>query len=92
MPKKATNCPGGVCEIKTKDKIQTFNTAQKIIAILTTITIAVGIYSFMYKLENKTHVSEVVSVLMMSKKELQQLKDEEYQKELDEFDKDDDDF
>jgi len=31
---KAQHCPGGVCEIKNKDKIQTFNIVQKIISII----------------------------------------------------------
>jgi hypothetical protein len=92
MPKKARNCPGGVCEIKTKDKIQTLNTAQKVIAILTTISIVVGSYAFMKNTENKTHIGKIVSTIMMSKQQLQKLKDQEYLKEMAEFDKDDDDF
>ncbi|MBL6969994.1 MAG: DUF4395 domain-containing protein, partial [Campylobacterales bacterium] len=66
MPNKAKYCPGGVCEIKTKDKIQTFNTAQKIIASLTALMITIGSYAYMYKLENKTPIGDFVSNMMMS--------------------------
>jgi hypothetical protein len=89
MPNKATNCPGGACEIKTKDKIQTFNTAQKIIALLTTVSIIFGSYSFMKNTENKTHIGQLVSEIMMSKEELKQKEELEYQKELNNFDQDD---
>ena len=91
MPAKATHCPGGVCEIKRKEKIQTFNTAQKIIAFSTLITLLVGTYAYMYKLENKTHIGQFVSQAMMSKAELKAQEEREYQKELDAFDDEDDD-
>ncbi len=92
MPNKAKHCPGGVCEIKTKDKIQTFNTAQKIIASLTALMIIIGSYAYMYKLENKTPVGNFVSNMMLSEQELKQKEDQKYLKELEEFDKDDEDF
>lgn len=87
---KATHCPGGVCEIKRKEKIQTFNTAQKIIAIFTVIAISYGTYMYMYGLDNKTHIGKLVSKMMMSKAEKKALEEKRYQEELKEFDNDDD--
>ncbi|MCK5725775.1 MAG: DUF4395 domain-containing protein [Thiotrichaceae bacterium] len=43
---KATNCPGGICEIRSKDPIQTFNTAQKTIFLVAVIFIIIGLYLF----------------------------------------------
>jgi len=90
MSSKASHCPGGVCEIKTKDKIQTFNTVQKVIFSLTVVTILSGIYAYMYKIDNKTHIGELISQKMMSQEELHALEEAEYQKELEEFENDDD--
>lgn len=44
--KKATHCPGGVCEIRIKDPIQTFNTTQKIIVLAVILFIIIGLYIF----------------------------------------------
>ena len=92
MPQKASHCPGGVCEIKRKEKIQTFNKAQKAIAILTFLTILTGTGAYLYKLENKTHLGEMVGLMMMSDAELKALEEAAYQKELEDFENDDDDF
>ena len=54
MKSRATNCPGGVCEMVQKEKIQTFNPAQKLITIITFSVLFYGLYSYAYKLENKT--------------------------------------
>jgi uncharacterized integral membrane protein len=90
MSKKATHCPGGVCEIKKKEKIQTFNTAQKIIFTLSVITVFAGTYAYLYKLPNKTHIGEIVSEMMMSQEELDALEEARYLEELKEFEEDDD--
>ena len=82
---KATNCPGGACEIRRKDKIQTFNTAQKIITIAFSILITYGIYSFLTKVESKTFFAKKISEMMMSEAELEALKERKYQKELEAF-------
>jgi hypothetical protein len=86
---KATNCPGGACEIRRKDKIQTFNTAQKIIAITFSLLISYGIYAYLTKVESKTFFAKKVSQMMMSEEQLKALEEEEYQKELEAFEKDD---
>ncbi|MFA6190750.1 MAG: DUF4395 domain-containing protein [Sulfurimonas sp.] len=85
---KATNCPGGACEIKRKEKIQTYNAAQMIIAISFSIMIAYGLYMFMTRVENKTFLMKKVSTMMMSDAELQAIKDKKRQKELDDFEND----
>jgi len=90
MPQKATHCPGGVCEIKKKEKIQTFNTAQKVIFVLTLAVVTAGVYNYMYKLENKTHIGKLVSEKMMSEEELKAREEAEYLKELEAFENDDD--
>jgi len=91
MPQKASHCPGGVCEIKRKEKIQTFNLVQKIIFSLTIITLMVGIYSYAYKIENKTHIGKLISQKMMSEEDKKALEEAAYLKELADFE-DDDDF
>ena len=90
MPQKATHCPGGVCEIKRKEKIQTFNGVQKSIFVLTLLLLAFGIYSYMYKLENKTHIGEIVAEKMMSEADLRAKEEAAYLKELEDFENDDD--
>ncbi len=90
MPKKATHCPGGVCEIKKKEKIQTFNSVQKFIFVLTLLVIFSGIYSYTYKLENKTHIGKLVSEKMMNEKERKAFEEAAYLKELAEFEEDED--
>jgi len=92
MPKPATLCPGDTCEIKRKEKIQTFNSAQKVIFILTVIATIAASFSYLYKLENKTRISQHISNMMMSDKEKKALQEQRYQKALDEFENDDDDF
>jgi len=91
MPQKASHCPGGVCEIKRKEKIQTFNLAQKIIFSLTVVTLVAGIYNYAYKVENKTHIGKLISEKMMSKEDKKALEEAAYLKELADFE-DDNDF
>jgi len=90
MPQKATHCPGGVCEIKKKEKIQTFNGVQKSIFLLTLLLLSFGIYNYAYKLENKTHIGKLVSEKMMSAEEIKAKEEAAYLKELAEFEEDDD--
>jgi len=91
MPQKASHCPGGVCEIKKKEKIQTFNGVQKFIFFMTLVVILSGIYNYMYKLDNKTHIGKLVSEKMMSEKDRKALEEAQYLKELADFE-DDEDF
>ena len=90
MPTKATNCPGDVCEIRKKEKIQTFNPLQKVIVFITFVAMFAGFYFYIYKLENKTALSNRISEMFMSKEELKAKDELEYQKELEAFENDDD--
>ena len=92
MKSKATHCPGGVCEIKRKEKIQTFNLVQKILVTLTFTLVIWASFAYMYKLENKTHIGQVVSQLMMSEAELKAKEERDYQAQLEAEFEDDDDF
>jgi len=90
MPNKATHCPGGVCEMKTKEPIQKFTTVQKFIVSVTFISIFYALYSYMYKLENNTMMGQYISFMMMSDKKKQILENKEYQNDVNAFENDDD--
>ena len=85
---KATNCPGGACEIEIKEKVQRFDMAQKIIVSIAFTGVLYGTYAYMYKLENKTHIGQLVSEKMLSKVELQAKEDKEYAAQEAEFEDD----
>jgi len=83
------HCPGGVCEIRTKEPIQMFNPIQKLIAFLTISGLVVGIYLFLGKTESKTFFGEFLHEMVLTKT---QIKQEEERKMEAEFNSDDDDF
>jgi len=85
MSKKATHCPGGVCEIQTKDPIQTFNVTQKIIVALVTIAFSAGLYAYFTKVESKTMLAKKVSLMLMSAEEITAREETQAQKEFDEL-------
>jgi len=87
--KKAQNCSGGTCEVRTKEPIQTFNPIQKIIAILISFALLFGIYAFLAKTESKTFFGEFLHEVVLTE---QQLIDENEAKMEAEFNSDDDDF
>ncbi len=87
--KKAQHCPGGVCEIRTKEPIQTFNIAQKIIAISVAMALSVGVYLFLAKTESKTFFGEFLHEMVLTDQELQAENDAKMDAE---FNEDDDDF
>ncbi|MDF1875317.1 DUF4395 domain-containing protein [Sulfurimonas sp. SAG-AH-194-I05] len=90
LKKTTSNCPGGACEIQFKDKVQTFNTTQAVIAILTGAFILYMSYFYFYKIENKTYFGEGLGALFMSQEQLQQRADKEFDRMVeDEFDSDD---
>ncbi len=89
---KATNCPGGACELQVKERVQRFDTAQAIIVSLAFIGILYGAYAYMYKLDNKTHIGVLVGQTFMSAAEKKALEEKKYQEELAAFENDDDDF
>ncbi len=85
MSKKATHCPGGVCEIQTKDPIQTFNVTQKIIVAFVSIAFSTGLYAYFTKVESKSLFAKKVSLMMMSAEEITAMEEAEAQKEFDEL-------
>ena len=80
-----THCPGGICEIRTKDDIQTFNLAQKIITISVVFALSLGVYSYFTKVESKTFLAKKVKMMMMSDEALEALKEAKMQEEFDNF-------
>ncbi len=72
---KATHCPGGVCEIRTKDPIQTFTPFQKIITAITGFLLLYGTYAYFTKLPDKTFFTKKMKLLMMSDEQIQALED-----------------
>jgi len=80
-----THCPGGVCEVRTKEPIQTFNLAQKIITITVMLALIFGTYSYITKVESKTFLSKKIKIMMMSDGELEAYEEEILQREFDEF-------
>jgi len=66
IDKEPEHCPGGVCEIRVKEPIQIFNPMQKIIAIMTTIGLVVGVYFFLAKTESKTFFGEFLHEMVLT--------------------------
>jgi len=84
-------CPGGVCEIKKKEPIQTFNLAQKIITVISIIGVIIGIYLFLAKTESKTFFGEFLHEAVLTKPQLKKEEQQKYEKEQEaEFNNDDD--
>ena len=88
---KATNCPGGVCELKTKEPIQTFNPLQKIIVSVLSISIVVGLYLFSVKTPNYSSAMKMMPMMIMSDEDIVKMQEEAYDKLLEaEFGDDED--
>jgi len=85
-----THCPGGTCEIRTKEPIQMFNPLQKIIAVSAVVGLTVGIYLFLAKTESKTFFGQFLHEHILTKEQLKKEQDEKFQKEADKEFQDDD--
>jgi hypothetical protein len=83
---KATNCPGGVCEMRFKDPIQRFSKVQKVILIATVVAMFYGTYAYMTELQDRTMLTKKIKTMMMSKETLQKIEEEKANAE---FEKDD---
>ncbi len=81
---RATHCPGGVCEIKVKEPIQTFSMLQKVILILTIVVASYGTYAYFTKLENRTVFVKKMQQLLMSEEAYDQMQMEKEWAEDDE--------
>jgi hypothetical protein len=79
---KATHCPGGVCEMKIKEPIQTFNSIQKGILIVTVLIMTYGAFAYMTKLPDRTNLTKKVKRMMTSDAELQRIEDEKADQEF----------
>ncbi len=89
MRRKAQNCPGGSCELRYKEPIQTFDPVQKAIVAVAMLALVTGIYLFLAKTESKTFFGEFLHELVLTQ---DQLDAEEEAKMEAEFNSDDDDF
>jgi hypothetical protein len=78
-------CPGGVCEIQTKDPVQKFNLAQLVILLTTVALMGYGTYAYFTKLETRTYFGKMMKKKMMSKEERQRLQELKEQEEFDNF-------
>lgn len=84
------HCPGGVCEVRTKEPIQTFSPVQKAITALTMTGLIVGTYLFIAYSEPKTFFGEFLHEAVLTKSQLQKEKEAAYQREMErEFGDDD---
>jgi hypothetical protein len=80
-----THCPGGICEMRTKDAIQTFDLPQKIITTMVVLALGFGLYSYFTKVESKTFLAKKVKMMMMSDEERDALAEIKMQQEFDDF-------
>jgi len=80
-----THCPGGICEIRPKEPVQTFTLTQKIITFITILLFSFGLYNYFTKVESKTFLAKKVKLMMMSQAELEAYEEERLQREFDEF-------
>lgn len=80
-----THCPGGICEMRTKDAIQTFDLIQKIITIVVMFTLVLGLYSYFTKVESKTFLAKKVKMMIMNDEEREALAEIKMQQEFDDF-------
>ena len=83
-------CPGGVCELQTKDPVQQYTPAQGVILALTIGLLFYGTYAYMTKLETRTHFGKMVQEKLMSDAERKALEEAAYLKEMEAFENDDD--
>lgn len=83
-------CPGGVCEIQTKEPVQKFTPAQAVILITTILLISYGTYAYFTKLPDRTILSKKMKTLMMSQAELDAIQRAKEKAEEEAFFSDDD--
>jgi len=62
----AKYCPGGVCEIKVKEPVQTFNLLQKLIVIIISGMVILGLYLFSVNTPNKSFVLKMKAAMSQS--------------------------
>jgi len=80
-----SHCPGGICEIRTKDTIQLFDPAQKVITVMVVFALSFGLYAYFTEVDSKTLLSKKVKQMIMSDEERNALEEAEMQREFDDF-------
>jgi len=80
-----THCPGGICEIRKKDTIQTFDMPQKVITTVVILAFFVGLYTYFTKVESKTFLAHKINYMMMSDTERIAFKEAQAEREFNEF-------
>ena len=86
------HCPGGRCEIRQKDPIQTFSPIQKFIVAAIMAGILVGTYLFLAKTESKTFFGEFLHEVVLTKEQLKQEEERKFNEAADKEFEEDDDF
>ena len=79
-------CPGGVCEIQTKDAVQKFTPAQAVILVVTVGLMVYGTYAYFTKLPDRTVFVEKMKELLLPQSVLDEM---QYEKDMAEFEDDD---
>jgi len=59
----ATNCPGGICEIREKESIQTFNILQKTIVSFISLAIISALYTFSMETPNYSSAMQMMPMM-----------------------------
>jgi hypothetical protein len=90
--RKATNCPGGVCEINEKDEVQRFSIFQKSIVAITTLFVVISLYNFTVNTPHKSMALNMLPMMLMSDEEKQAMEEAEYERQMEkEFGDDEED-
>jgi len=79
------HCPGGKCEIRTKEPIQMFNPVQKLITALTIIGLVTGIYLFLAKTNSRTFFGEFLHEMVLTQAQLDKEEEEQMEKDFNDF-------
>ncbi len=69
LREKATNCPGGVCEIREKEQIVQFSGFQKSIVVITLMFTVVSLYQFSVNTPNKSMAMNMFAMMASDKME-----------------------
>jgi hypothetical protein len=88
--KDPEHCPGGVCEMRTKEPIQRFNPIQGAIAVVTAVALFAGVYLFLAKTESKTFFGQFLHEAVLTKAQLQKEKEAEFERAAQKAFEDDD--
>jgi uncharacterized membrane protein len=80
--KEPSYCPGGVCEVREKEEVQTFTTAQKGIVTVTVLFTTVALYSFTVNTPHKSMALQMLPYMLASEEEVMKMREEEYNREI----------